>query len=124
MHRRNFLQSSAGASSFLPAAFQVDRGDGRCSSGAASDPDDVVREMTENLPPAMQQARNVALDLLKPSPAQLERGLRLHAESVVFDSYGFSPRAAIDGTSLGAVIEAGASQQEVEDLQEDMTMTR
>jgi membrane dipeptidase len=42
----------------------------------------------------------------------------------VFDSYGFSPRAAIDGTNLGAVIEAGASQQEVEDLQEDMTMTR
>lgn len=71
----------------------------------------------------MQQARNVTLDLLKPSPAQLERGLRLHAESFVFDSYGFSPRAAIDGTTPGAVIEAGASQQEVEDLQEDMTMT-
>jgi hypothetical protein len=25
MHRRHFLQSAAGASSFLPAAFQVDR---------------------------------------------------------------------------------------------------
>ena len=124
MHRRNFLQSSAGASSFLPAAFQVDRATAAAAPARVSDPDDVVREMTENLPPAMQQARNVALDLLKPSPAQLERGLRLHAESVVFDSYGFSPRAAIDGTTLGAVIEAGASQQEVEDLQEDMTMTR
>jgi len=125
MHRRYFLQSSAGASSFLPAAFQVDRATAAAGTPArASDPADVVQEMTENLPPAMQQARNIALDLLKPSPAQLERGLRLHAESIVFDSYGFSPRAAIDGTTLGSVIEAGGSQQEVEDLQEDMTMTR
>jgi membrane dipeptidase len=127
MQRRHFLQSSATVSSLLPAALRADQSQAAAAAGAASlaaDPADVVREMTENLPPQMQQARNTALDLLQPSPAQLEHGLRLHAESIVFDSYGFSPRAAIDGAVLGAVIEAGGSQQEVEELQEDMTMTR
>lgn len=126
MQRRNFLQSTAVVSSLLPAALQADQlqVSAAGTEAAPADPADVVRGMTENLPPQMQQARNTALDLLKPSPAQLERGLRLHAESIVFDSYGFSPRAAIDGAALAAVIEAGGSLQDVEELQEDMTMTR
>lgn len=80
--------------------------------------------MTTRLKPAMQHAREVALNLLKPTPQELERGLRLHAESVVFDSYGFSPRAAVDGEKLAAEIEAGASDLELQDLREEMSMTR
>ena len=71
-----------------------------------------VASLTERLTPTMQQAREVALSLLKPSAAELERGLRLHAESIVFDAYGFSPRAAMDGQALAAAIEAGASDLE------------
>ena len=34
----------------------------------------------------INQARDVALNVLKPTPKQLEHGLRLHAESLVFES--------------------------------------
>lgn len=85
---------------------------------------DSVERLTSHLNPQIQHARDVALAILKPSASELERGLRLHSESIVFDSYGFSPRAAINGEVLAAEIEAGASDHEVEDLQEDMTMTR
>lgn len=70
------------------------------------------------------QARQVALDILKPTPAELEHGLELHRESVVFESYGFSPRAAVDGDVLREAVEGGASDIELQDLREDMGMTR
>ena len=73
---------------------------------------------------AMRQARDVALALLKPSQRDLEYGLRLHEESVVIDSYGFSPRCAIDGEVMREAVEAGASERELQDLREDMGMTR
>lgn len=69
-------------------------------------------------------ARKVALDILKPTPKQLEHGLQLHADSLVFDSYGFAPRAAIDGDRMATAIKAHASTQELQDLREDMSMTR
>ena len=89
----------------------------------ASDGDPIDR-LTNNLNPQIQHARDVALSILKPSAAELERGLRLHSESIVFDSYGFSPRAAINGDQLAAEIEAGASDQEIEDLQESPAFFR
>jgi membrane dipeptidase len=66
----------------------------------------------------------VALDILKPSQKDLEHGLELHANSLVFDGYGFAPRAAIDGDAFRAVAEAGASDIELQDLREEMSMTR
>ena len=72
----------------------------------------------------IKQARQAALDILKPSAKDLERGLALHAESLVFDAYGFSPRAAIDGDLYRRQAEAGASDDELQDLREDMMMTR
>ena len=83
-----------------------------------------VSDLTERLNSMVQHARNVALNILKPSTKELERGLRLHAESIVFDSYGFSPRAAIDGDAMAAAVEAGASEIELKDLREEMNMTR
>ena len=59
--------------------------------GAGTNP---VSALTERLNPQMQHTREVALKILNPTPKELERGLRLHAESVVFDAYGFAPRAA------------------------------
>ncbi len=73
---------------------------------------------------SIQRPRGIALDILKPTPAQLEHGMELHAASVVFDSYGFAPRAAVDGDAIREAVEAGASPDEIEDMREDMPMTR
>ena len=72
----------------------------------------------------IEKARQAALDALKPTRAQIEHGLELHANSIVMESYGFSPRCAIDGDAMRTAIEAGASHEELEDLHEDMHMTR
>ena len=119
MQRRSFLQSSAAMS--IASVHAGSRSPNALSDDVAEDP---VLRLTQNLNPQIQHARDAALSVLKPTAAELERGLRLHAESLVFDSYGFSPRAAIDGDVVAAAIEGGASEQELEDLQEDMTMTR
>lgn len=69
-------------------------------------------------------ARQLALDLLKPTPAQLDHGLKLHADALVVESYGFAPRAAIDGDAVRKLVESAASPQEVRQVVEDMSMTR
>jgi membrane dipeptidase len=120
MQRRSFLQTSTVAS-LASLALADGAKAGPATEKVEGDP---VDHLTSNLNPQIQHARDVALAILKPTASELERGLRLHSESIVFDSYGFSPRAAINGEVLAAEIEAGASDQEVEDLQEDMTMTR
>lgn len=73
---------------------------------------------------AIDAAWQAGLEVLKPSAAELERGLRLHAESLVFDCYGFAPRCAVDGEAIARAIAAGASDEEQQDLREDMSMTR
>ncbi|MFO7947451.1 MAG: membrane dipeptidase [Armatimonadota bacterium] len=72
----------------------------------------------------IERYRQVALDALQPSEADLEHGLELHEHSLVCDSYGFAPRAAIDGDEMARAIEEGASEAELKDMREDMTMTR
>jgi membrane dipeptidase len=72
----------------------------------------------------IQQAREVALGVLKPSARDLEHGLELHANALVCDAYGFAPRAAWDGEAMRAAVEAGASEAELKDLEEEMSMTR
>ena len=72
----------------------------------------------------IQQAREAGLDILKPDQRDLEHGLELHQNSLVCESYGFAPRAAVDGDVVKAAIEAGASEAELQDLTEDMGMTR
>jgi len=119
-HRRSFLQL---ASALTCATFAKEDQSGWANEEtlAASSP---VQWLTSRLNPSITAAREVGLGLLKPSPSELERGLRLHAESIVFDSYGFSPRAAIDGVAVAKEVEAGASDMEIKDLREEMSMTR
>ncbi len=114
MHSRRLFLSALASSTALCAS----------SRGFAADSGDPVARLTERLNPSIQRARDAALSILKPSGSQLERGLRLHAESIVFDSYGFSPRAAPDGDALAAAVHDGASAVELKDMREDMTMTR
>src|SRR5690606_10286930 len=72
----------------------------------------------------MKEAYQIALNTLKPSKKQLEHGLELHRNSVVIDCYGFMPRAAVDGKEITAAIEHQASPLEIQDMQEDMSMSR
>ncbi|MEN6546546.1 MAG: membrane dipeptidase [Armatimonadia bacterium] len=72
----------------------------------------------------VQKCWDVALAMLKPTQAQLEHGLELHRASVVCDTYGFAPNAALDGDALAKAMEEGASDAEIADMREDMGMTR
>ena len=72
----------------------------------------------------MQHARDVALDILKPSQRDIEHGLELHEHALVIESYGLGLRSPIDPDPVNAAIEAGASDRELQDLTEDMGMTR
>jgi membrane dipeptidase len=72
----------------------------------------------------IKRARETALAILKPTAAQLDRGYKLHTESLVFESYGFAPRAALDGDRFKAIAASGASERELVDLREEMGMTR
>ena len=74
--------------------------------------------------PEIQADRDLALGVLKPSARDLEHGLRLHAEALVFESYGFAPRAALDGARLAEAAGSGANATELADLREEMSMTR
>lgn len=117
MERRNFIKGAAPiAAAALPLA--------NLTAHAAAKTGSPLAGLTENLNADIQKARDAALAVLKPSAKDLQRGLELHADSLVFDSYGFSPRSAIDGEALKAAVLAGASDAELEDLREDMSMTR
>ncbi|MEO1971125.1 MAG: membrane dipeptidase [Pirellulaceae bacterium] len=115
MKRRTFLKAAVVLSA-VPGT--------RIGEAATSEETEGVAELTERLNPKIREAREVAMKILKPSEKELSRGLQLHAESVVFDAYGFSPRAAIDGAAYAAAVAAGASDLELRDLREEMSMTR
>lgn len=115
MQRRTFLAATALAG-LISSSKSIAEND--------SDKDPPWTALTERLNPKIQQAREAALRVLKPSARELERGLRLHSESLVFDAYAFSPRAAIDGEGMAKAVEAGASEIELKDLREEMSMTR
>lgn len=119
MERRDFIKSSAPLATAAGSAPLV-----ASSSADAVGTGDPLKNLTENLNPVIQQARDAGLAVLKPSAKDLQHGLELHADALVFDAYGFSPRAALDGEVLKAAVMAGASDAELEDLREDMSMTR
>lgn len=105
MDRRDFVAATAGLAlaGAMPAA---------------------AADRAVKLTPAMEQARDAGLKALKPTARELERGLKLHAESVVFDAYGFAPRAALDTEALRQAFDAGATDAELQDLREEMGMIR
>jgi membrane dipeptidase len=72
----------------------------------------------------IKQAREVAIGILNPSQADRDRGLALHAESVVVESYSLGVMAPMDSARMTAAIETGATELELQDLGEDMRMTR
>lgn len=105
MDRRHFVATSASLA--------------LASSVSATSPDTPVK-----LTAAMEQAREAGLKALKPTTNQFEKGLKLHAESLVFDAYGFAPRAALDNEAVRKAYDAGASDAELQDMREEMGMIR
>lgn len=114
MTRAQFL----GTSLALPVFYSGKLGGS--SLGRLLEPEEESFEMNEQI----KQCREIALKILKPSRLQLEHGLELHRNSVVFDAYGFMPQAAVDGDAIAAAIEKNASQLELQDMREDMMMCR
>jgi len=108
INRRRFLIASFAAA----AAWQTGARSRMWAALPASE-NDVVRK-----------SRQAALAVLAPSDRDVRHGLELHAASLVFDSYGFAPRAALGGTAFRETMLAGASDSELIDLREDMNMTR
>lgn len=118
LDRRRFLQSAAAvmaASTTLHAVRGQEPG-----KSFSVDRDPLL--ITEH--PTISRVRDAALEVLQPTRAELERGLELHRRSLVFDSYGFAPRAAVDGDALAAADADGASDAELQDMREEMGMTR
>ncbi len=115
--RRAFLAASAGATLVASAT-----PDAVATAGVAAQEGEIETptEFTPN--PAIEQARLAALEILNPSRKEIERGLGLHRESLVFDTYGFSPRSALDPDALNALIASNASEMEYSDAREEQSM--
>ena len=117
MDRRSFMKTSLGAAAVGAAALSSPSPARQAGPTRAGTPPARTNEV-------IQRARQAALEVLKPTPKQLEHGLELHKASLVFESYGFSPRAAIDAEAYAKAIEAGAGADELEDLRNEMSATR
>lgn len=121
MHRREFLHASLGMSLAAGTSSLAARSALGQQAGGA---DELAPERKAKVEQKIQEARDAALDILRPSAKQIEHGRELHENCLVIESYGFSPRAAVDGDAVRAAFEAGASQRELNDMIEDMRMTR
>ncbi len=114
LSRRGFLKTSTGVASLGAAALSSGiRPACAATTAPLAPPNETIRK-----------AREAALDILKPSQRDLEHGLELHANSLVFESYGFAPRAAPDGDLIRRAMEEGASEAELSDLREESLMIR
>ncbi len=72
----------------------------------------------------IDDARQVGLDVLQPTPAHLQHGLELHRSTIVAESYSLGVLAPVDGAALARAAEAGAADVELQLLSESMRMTR
>ncbi len=84
--------------------------------------DNIIRDypLNDKIKADFELAKNI----LKPTQKQLERGLELHRNSLVVESYGFMPRASLDGAKMASAISSGASALEIQEMNEEMIMTR
>lgn len=74
--------------------------------------------------PRITEGREVALSMLKPGEAELERGFELHAQATVVESYGFSAFMPTDPAKVQPIIDAHGDPEEVAVADLDSRMTR
>ena len=72
--------------------------------------------------PRIEQARQKALDVLKPGAEQLERGLALHRNATVVDTFGFAPYSNTPNMvrTLNKMIDDGATTDEIRTVRLEM----
>lgn len=61
----------------------------------------------------IEKNREIALKMLGPSKKDLEHGLELHKNSIVFDAYGFMPLAGGCSSRQQSLLAKGASRDEI-----------
>lgn len=61
----------------------------------------------------IEKARQAAASVLQPSARDLEYGLKLHGESLVWDAYCLGFGAGVDGDAVKAAMDAGAEKREI-----------
>lgn len=126
--RRDFLRLSglAGltlASDSVLGSLRADSPDTKVQSFISNSKlDNTVRDYPLNN--KIRADFELAKNILKPTQKQLERGLELHRNSLVIESYGFMPRASLDGAKMASAINSGASALEIQEMNEEMIMTR
>lgn len=125
-NRRDFLKTSTAAGLSLTGANFFSHANRECDSPLIPHQHGGTKrgQPSPSVNEQIDTAYQTALKILKPTPKQLEHGLELHRNALVFDTYGFMPRAAMDGEKIASAIEQKASSLEVQDLREDMWMSR
>ncbi len=122
--RRTFLKSAAALAATTAAWKSVAASESE-KKPAAVEPFNLDRDpLLISTHPSVIRGRDAALEILKPTTKQLEHGLELHRRSLVFDTYGFAPRASVDGDALAKLEADGASDEELTDAREEFSMTR
>lgn len=74
--------------------------------------------------PAIEENRQIALEVLQPSSSELEHGLSLHRDAIVIDAYGFSAFANPDTDVLQALVNQRSEPREWRSSKVAMMMTR
>jgi hypothetical protein len=74
--------------------------------------------------PEIRKSWEFGLSVLKPSAAELEKGLRIHRDAMVFDADGFTARAVLEGNAMGHAAVSNLTDLEITDLRQESGMTR
>jgi membrane dipeptidase len=116
MKRRDFLIASAGLSATAHIA--------KNSELFASPTSQQWDVQKQNWNDKIKHDRSVALNILKPTDNELQHGFELHYNSLVIEQYGFGAFSAEDGDAIRKAVESGASEAEIDAMQESMERTR
>jgi membrane dipeptidase len=116
MERREFLKTSAG----LPIAAHLANASASFSTNHRQQWD--LQKQNWNV--KIKRDRAVALKILNPSDKDLQHGFDLHYNSLVVEQYGFGAFSAVDGNVIRKAIKSGASEAEIQNMQESMERTR
>lgn len=70
----------------------------------------------------IETAYQSCIERLAPTKAELERGLELHKDSLVFDLYGLEPRVPLNPSFFKETLERGLSPDEIYRMKDDMAI--
>jgi membrane dipeptidase len=71
----------------------------------------------------IEHCRNLGIDVLKPTRKQLEYGLQLHKQSLVWDAYGFAPSGAPKQELISSMVNNRVDSKEFKDRMEQYMQT-